>query len=430
MEKQLKKIARKIFRSKAWKASSQWLRGTRQYNIAAQEHAESAAPGAQVLAYFGDTQAKLYQLRQWIPVFEELNETVPTAIFLRRPSAIKAVEEMTNLPIVYRGSFDRMISYYEEHKPKLFLYVNNGRSNFQTLSYAPAVHVHINHGESDKLSMVSNQAKAYDSVFIAGPAALRRHRRALIDFDESKLISVGRPQLDLDYEDELPASQLRTIMYAPTWQGENDNNNYTSIDCYGPQIVEAALATEGTRLIYKPHPRVAGARQPEMQAGHQRILELIEAANADGGDHLVLKEGNILAMFSDVDLMITDISSVGLDFLYLKADSPMLLTDRRTNRKQLTDESPIASAVPVIDADTVDSLPAMIADALANGGDKDARAQARALYFGDYGVGESRVAFIETVQKLIAEREEKLKHFDVQPTAAEAADETADETES
>ena len=84
----------------------------------------------------------------------------------------------------------------------------------------------------------------------------------------------------------------------------------------------------------------------------------------------------------------------------------------------------------MIDADTVDSLPEMISDALANGGDKDARAQARALYFGDYGVGESRVAFIETVQKLIAEREEKLKNFDVQPTAAEAADETAAEPES
>ena len=90
-----------------------------------------------MLAYFGDTQAKLYQLQQWIPVLEELNETVPTAIFLRRPSAIEAVEEMTSLPVVYRGSFDHMISYYEQHKPKLFLYVNNGRSNFQTLSFAP-----------------------------------------------------------------------------------------------------------------------------------------------------------------------------------------------------------------------------------------------------------------------------------------------------
>ena len=423
MEKQLKKLARKIFRSKAWKTSSQWLRGTRDYNLTAKEYADSAAPEAQILAYFGDTRAKLYQLRQWIPVLEELNETVPTAIFLRRPSAIKAVEEMTSLPVVYRGSFDRMISYYEEHKPKLFLYVNNGRSNFQTLSYAPAVHVHINHGESDKLSMVSNQAKAYDAVFTAGPAALRRHRRALIDFDESKLISVGRPQLDLDYENELPETTLRTIMYAPTWQGENDNNNYTSIDCYGPQIIEAALATEGTRVIYKPHPRVAGARQADMKAGHRRIMELIEAANEEGGEHLVLRTGNILAMFADVDLMITDISSVGLDFLYLKADSPMLLTDRRTNRKQLTDESPVASAVPVIDADTVDTLPEMIADALANGGDKDARAEARALYFGDYGVGESRVAFIDTVQRLIAERAEKLKHLDLPAaTAAEAGD--------
>ena len=103
------------------------------------------------------------------------------------------------------------------------------------------VHVHINHGESDKLSMVSNQAKAYDKVFVAGDAAIERHRRALIDFDESALVKVGRPQLDIDRLAELEPSSARTIMYAPTWEGENESNNYTSVDLFGPQIVEAAL---------------------------------------------------------------------------------------------------------------------------------------------------------------------------------------------
>ena len=28
-----------------------------------------------------------------------------------------------------------------------------------------------------------------------------------------------------------------TITYAPTWEGEDDANNYTSVDRYGPRIV-------------------------------------------------------------------------------------------------------------------------------------------------------------------------------------------------
>lgn len=410
-----------VLRSRAWSAASQRIRGTRDFTLTAREYEGSTAPGAKVLVYFGDTAAKLYQLQQWLPVLEELNKSVPTAVLLRRPSSIQATADATLLPIVFRRSFDDMMTYIEENQPRLVLYVNNGQSNFQVLSYAPAVHVHINHGESDKLSMVSNQAKAYDAVFTAGPAALRRHQRALVDFDESKLIEVGRPQLDLDYEPELPASDQRTIMYAPTWEGENDNNNYTSVDCYGPAIVAAALAAPHTRLVYKPHPRVAGSHNEGMQAGHAMILELIEKANADGREHLVLTEGNILAMFDEVDLMITDISSVGLDFLYLKADSPLLLTDRRTDREKLVDESPIASSVPIIDDSTVNDIQTMIEAELTSGGNAEARAEARALYFGDHGVGESKQAFISTVERLIAERE--AKHIDrtYMVSAAEAS---------
>src|SRR5699024_7026108 len=117
--------------------------------------------------------------------------------------------------------FDPLHDFYRANDFKLALILNNVMTNFQSLGYAPMVHVHVNHGESDKLSMVSNQAKAYDRVFVAGQAAVDRHHKALLDFDDRKLVRVGRPQLDVQRISELSSSTARTVMYAPTWEGEN-----------------------------------------------------------------------------------------------------------------------------------------------------------------------------------------------------------------
>lgn len=418
-------LAKSAVDSRLWKYISQTIRGKREYVLAAREYAHTVAPGAQVLVYFADTRTKFYQLKQWLPVLEKLNESVPTAVFLRQPSAIRVTAENTSLPVVFRRSFDEFMSYMTEYQPKLVLYVNNGVSNFQSLSFAPAVHVHINHGESDKLSMVSNQAKAYDKVFTAGPAAGHRHRKALFDFDEAHLVEVGRPQLDLEHAPSLPPSTLRTILYAPTWEGENDSNNYTSVDCYGPAIVQAVLAEPNTRLVYKPHPRIAGSKHAEMAENHERILQLINEANSAGGPHIISTEGDILTMFEQTDLMITDISSVGLDYLYLRSEKPLLLTDRRTDRASLVAESPIASAVPVIDTDSVGKLPGMIKEQLATGGDAAARAKIRSFYFGDLEVGDSSNKFISEVTRLIDERLQQQRVAGLPGSAAEAGDNPA-----
>ena len=137
------------------------------------------------------------------------------------------------------------------------------------------MHVHLNHGESDKVSMVSNQAKAYDRVFVAGDAAVQRHRAALLDFDLGRLVRVGRAQLDLQPAPVLEPTSRRTVLYAPTWEGEQAGNNYTSVDVFGPQIVSAVLAVPDVRVVYKPHPRVAISPDPRMAAGHRKILRLI-----------------------------------------------------------------------------------------------------------------------------------------------------------
>ncbi|MFL4477000.1 hypothetical protein ACIPUB_01850 [Paeniglutamicibacter sp. ORCA_105] len=79
---------------------------------------------------------------------------------------------------------------------------------------------------------MSNKAKAYDKVFVVGPAAIARHEARLIDCDFDKLLVTGRPQLGVDFEPTLSESEQRTVTYSPTWEGENYDNNYTSVDVY------------------------------------------------------------------------------------------------------------------------------------------------------------------------------------------------------
>lgn len=419
-------VARTALRSSAWERTSKWIRGAEKWNRLEDEY-DGSYVKAEVVVYFGDRSSKFYQLEQWIPVLEELHKEHRVVIVVRKGSALTSVLETTHLPVVFKRRFDPLQTFYHANDFKLALYVNNGMTNFQSLSFAPMVHVHVNHGESDKLSMVSNQAKAYDKVFIAGEAAVERHRRALIDFDESQLVRVGRPQLDIERPLELEPSSARTIMYAPTWEGENDANNYTSVDRFGPQIVEAALRIPGARLIYKPHPRVETSKDPDVVEANARILDLIEAANVsianETQQHQVLMQGDILGMFDTVDLLITDISSVGLDFLYLHPDKPLVLTDRRGDTESLNAEAPISRAAPLINDESIGSVESLLKEMLVRDSSAEIRHELRRHYFGDGEPGSSTVLFTEAVSRLIADRTAALQSYHTESVNAEADDE-------
>ncbi|GAA0035079.1 CDP-glycerol glycerophosphotransferase family protein [Brevibacterium metallidurans] len=397
--------------SKPWQATSRWIRGAK-----AIERLEAEFDGAgletPVIAYFGDGPAKIYQILQWIPILEELDRTNRVAIVLRSPGSLQELRKSTSLPLVLKRRFDPLQDFYFALDPKVALYVNNGVRNFQSLGYAPMVHVHLNHGESDKISMVSNQVKAYDRVLVAGPAAIERHRKALIEFDFDKLVEVGRPQLDIDLHPVLPRSDNRTIMYAPTWEGENDANNYTSLDLFGVTIAEAILKTPHTRFVYKPHPRVETSDDPAIVAADARIRELIDAANAAGaprtGEHLVSMQGDILPMFADVDLLVADISSVGLDYLYLRPERPLILTDRRDDLARIHAESPISRATPVISASTISDVATTITAELDNDTTAEQRRELRAFYFGDRAVGDSTRTFTSVIADLIRSRQSEM----------------------
>jgi hypothetical protein len=381
---------------------------------------------ARIAVYYPDSPVKIYQLQQWLPVFEQVHAELPVVLVTRSQFTHERLGELTWLPRVCVPKLGHLTDLYQHSDLAVALYVNNGARNFQSLSWPRMLHVHINHGESDKVSMVSNQAKAYDRVAVAGDAARQRHQAALIEFDDDRLIPIGRPQLDLLPAAALPASDRPTILYAPTWQGETEHNNYSSVDVFGPQIVRALVSLPGVRVVYKPHPRTVTSTVPGVASAHHDILAALEAGVAadPGAGHTALLDADILGVLPMADIFVGDVSSVTLDFLYLRADKPILLCDRFDDPAQLVAASPAAAAADVITASTVDRLADTVARRL-RGDDphRDERRRIREIYFGAHRPGESVEHFVRVLRDLVRRRDvavarmESGPHIGLAPTA-------------
>jgi len=359
-----------------------------------------------VVAYFGEDPTRVYQLVQWLPVLEQLDREHAVGLVVRNPEVARLLETRTALPVLLAERFDELAKTYATLDASVALYCNNARTNVDSLLNNRMLHVHINHGESDKQSMVSNNAKAYDRVFVAGEAAVRRHLANLMEFDGSSLVRIGRPQLDMLRADGLAPSARTTVLYAPTWEGDADYNDYTSVDVLGPAIVEAILALPDVRLVYKPHPKVTTSLTPAIAGNHAAIVQRVaqEAAADPGAGHVAIIDGDILAVMPACDAMVTDVSSVGLDWLYLCTDKPLLITDRYVDTATLRRDVPVSRCADVIDVTTVDSLSELMASRLADDEHRAARASMRRHYFDDVRNGESTTRFFGAVSELVARR--------------------------
>ena len=114
------------------------------------------------------------------------------AIALDEFQPVEAVDGGATVEATLRAAVERFIATQDI---RVVLYVNQNTRNFQMFRYGRRWHVFINHGESDKMYMTTNQFKAYDYALVAGQAALDRLSRKLWDFDlVKKAIPIGRPQ--------------------------------------------------------------------------------------------------------------------------------------------------------------------------------------------------------------------------------------------
>jgi CDP-Glycerol:Poly(glycerophosphate) glycerophosphotransferase len=358
-----------------------------------------------VLAYFADDPTRTYQLIQWLPVLELLDQQQPVGLVLRDHESAEILQERTRLPITVAATFPELTELYAELDAKVVLYCNHSVLNFQSLLNARMLHVHVNHGESDKQSMASNNAKAYDRVFVAGEAAVQRYAAELLELDTRKLVRIGRPQLDLRPPALLEPSRRRTVLYAPTWEGDAEYNDYTSVDTLGLEIVRGILSVPDVRLVYQPHPKVTTSETPAIRDAHRAILAAVEAA---GDAHRAVTSGDILAVLPDCDAMVTDVSSVGLDWLYLRTECPIFITDRHHDAERLRREVPVSRCADVLDDVDATAVAALVEARLDHDEHHLARVAMRHHYFDDVQVGESTARFIEEVAGLVALRDRLL----------------------
>jgi hypothetical protein len=285
------------------------------------------APGSiQIVVYFADTRVNLYQIRQWYAPLAELSKVHPVAIIARSPGTMLTLLDESPVPAVYLRRVVDLERFVAEQPLRIVFYVNQNAKNFQMFRYSRMWHVFINHGESDKMYMTTNQYKAYDYAFIAGDAAKERLSRKLWNYDvESKAIAIGRPQAD-HFAGALPyAPDDRTVvLYAPTWEGDRPAAAYGSIASHGEALVTALLASGRHRVIYRPHPR-SGVVDSDYGTANARVIAAIARANAaDPAAQHVYDDGPELGwQLAAADVAITDISAMVYD--RLATGKPLLI---------------------------------------------------------------------------------------------------------
>ncbi|MER5441453.1 hypothetical protein [Streptomyces sp. NPDC002790] len=225
--------------------------------------------------YFSGGTTSAYQANMWLSTLAAVDGK--PLIVLRERFMVNKIDA-TDVPIICFPKVATMFSL-ENSTLKMLLHPANAAKTSQVLRIPTIKHAFTNHGESDKLSSCNPYAKAYDEVWVAGPAARDRYQLADVGVDDRDVVEVGRPQLaPIELADGPATGAYTTVLYAPTWEGWDGNPGNTSVILAGENIVRQLVDDPKVRLIYKPHP-MTGSQVPAAGEANKRIMAMIEEAN-------------------------------------------------------------------------------------------------------------------------------------------------------
>jgi hypothetical protein len=359
----------------------------------------------EIAVYFVDDPENLYQLDQWFEPLRRLHERHPVTVLSRNWQTTRELLRLSPVPVHHAPNVDAMETFMRRQRVRAILYVNQNQANFAAMRFADPAHVFICHGESDKDYMSSNQLKAYDRVFIAGTAARERILRKLIGFDESRLVEVGRPQVDVDFPGpSLPQDGRTVVLFAPTWEGDRASMRYSSVISHGPAMVRALVATGRHRVVYRPHPRT-GISLREAATAHAEVVRVLRDANSadPAAGHVVDVEGGFGWQLAASDVAVMDISAVAYD--WLATGKPLLVTRPAEPRATLP-ESGLVRELALFDAADAGRAPEIVDAAVRHPDEMHAALVRR--YFGDTSPGASMERFLAACSLVVEERDAAL----------------------
>ncbi|WP_230744705.1 CDP-glycerol glycerophosphotransferase family protein [Brevibacterium sp. CCUG 69071] len=339
-----------------------------------------------------------------IPMWEEYVRQLKVPYFietLREPTVAK-LAKLTDAPIVCPAdSTAKEINSVIPPSVRGAFYVHNAASNKGFLENRDITSIWVHHGDGDKIASYRAKSGSYDFLFVAGQGAIDRYGAHGVSIPEEKFRIIGRPQTEsIDVESTPISSKTSlTVLYAPTWHGKSDDENYSSLE-FGEAIVRG-LIERNANVIFRPHPASRSA------AKFRKIITEIQdllAQDAETSQRTHVwgppAEGDVSV--ADVanasDAMVSDVSGIVTD--YMQSNKPYAMVTLRMSEKDFKAEYPTTRASYVITGDEA-SLNSALDDMLGDDPLREARQVARAYYLGGFEGQESAHRFIAESSEIL-----------------------------
>lgn len=351
------------------------------------------------VVFFPDPPENLYQIRQWLEALEVLDETMGVTIVTQDSRTARALRSETALPVLIVALNRTYSALIRRSQARICIYVGHSNNNAIGLRSTHVAHIFLAHGDSDKAVSVSNQVKGFDFAFVAGRAAVDRYASSVLFLDaQAHLMVIGRPQL--------PAPSTRdgattTVLYAPTWEGSQDINAYSSVKSHGMAVVQSLAADASLSIVYRPHPRTGASDKSFRDADHA-----IRAYLATLGDRATIDLSvDANASLQNADVLISDISAMCVDWLSQRR--PLLITVPAEREAVPTAPSQLVRVCPRIDATDAPRTASLVKEAMADTSHGRVLDDMAAYYLDGKTGADAMAAFVDACQEIAGLRDEQ-----------------------
>jgi hypothetical protein len=363
------------------------------------EALQSLAP--EVVVYFSGGPDTTYQLNVWLQSIERIEQ--PCVIFLREGRHLDSLLPTSTPVLVLPRAQD--VEAFQLPSMKVALYPTTVIKNNHMIRLRGLRHVFINHGDGDKAVTYSPLHRVFDEIWVAGQAARDRYLQRGEGVRAEQLVTIGRPQLAhiQRVASGVPVTPPVTVLYAPTWEGNFDGVNYSSVAPMGEALVSELLTCGlDVRVQFKAHP-ATGSRLERAATARASIERNLAASTR----HRVVgtEPDALYTAFNEADILIADISSVVPDFLASR--KPYIVTNPQDLPVQdfhAQFPSTIGGAVLGTDVATV---VAAIDDAIGPDTHRERRLEL-ATYFLGPPVADPIQRFVDEVSAACARRDDAL----------------------